>query len=469
MSYKIFVHSMPASGHVNPISGVVERLVQEYKVHVCWYSTQAFKTIIENTGAEFRELNGWTEDPKYIPNFHPNKRSFPLSVLLSLLIEFTESNLQKLTEDIETEKPDLILSDSMALHFKWAWRLFLKRQKERQVKHKKSDDAANEHTPQVIFFETSFAQQPNVFPNKQEEEILLNLSASEKFLNLFRIVYAVVLYRIKTLQYGLEYKFPIADIFSTDPSALKLVATFPEFQPRSHLLSKNTKFIGCCIDDRIRPKIENPFLDEILAKFPERNPNAKPSGSEKLIYISMGTVFNKNVPLYTKFIQAISAIEPTGTNKFKLSDLTFIISCGNSYPELKKLEENKKLPIPPNVLLLPKAPQLDILKRASLFVTHCGMNSTNESIYYAVPMINVPLSADQPLVAHRVANELGLGVYVDFVNMKVETFKNALLQVLNDDSYHERIYRFSQLSRQSNGKITSADKIIEHLKTVKTN
>jgi MGT family glycosyltransferase len=469
MSFKIFVHSLPASGHVNPMSGVVERLVKEYKAKVYWYSTEQFKTIIENTGAEFRELNGWTDDPKSMPNLPPNKRSFPLLTFLNLLLRVAEANLQNLTDDIEQDKPDLILSDSMALHFKWAWRLYIKRQKERQVKHKKNDDETSEHIPQVVFLETSFAQQANVFPNKQEEEIMFSLSASEKFLNFFRITYAVILYRIKTLQYGLEYKFPINDIFNVDPLALRLVTTFPEFQPRSHLLGKNTKFIGCCIDDKIRPKIENSILDEILAKFPECNPNTKPSSSEKLIYISMGTIFNKNVPLYTKFIRAISAIEPTATNKFKLNDLTFVISCGNSYSELKEYEENGKLNVPPNVLLLPKVPQLEILKRASLFVTHCGMNSTNESIYYAVPMVNVPLSADQPLVAHRAANELGFGVYVDFINMKEETFKNALLQVLNDDSYHERIYRFSQLSRQSNGKITSANYIIEHLKKGKIN
>jgi UDP:flavonoid glycosyltransferase YjiC (YdhE family) len=34
-------------------------------------------------------------------------------------------------------------------------------------------------------------------------------------------------------------------------------------------------------------------------------------------------------------------------------------------------------------------PQLEILERCSLFITHCGMNSINESVYYGCPMVNI--------------------------------------------------------------------------------
>lgn len=452
MTYKIFVHSLPGNGHVNPIACLCERLTKEYKAQVYWYGTPTYREIIENSGAVFRELV--EKDKDFMrPNLPPNKRIFPISKFIDILLRFIESNINQIADDIENEKPDLILADSMSIHFKWAWRLFEKRLKTSI----QSNDLSFEK-PKVIFFETSFAQQENNF-----QVMFGNFPLSEKILIVFRLIYASIKYRIKTLQYGLEYIFPFKDIFSTNPQMIKLVSTFPEFQPKSHLLGKNVKFIGPCIDDKIRPRAENSSLSAILEKFKERNPNFKQDGSEKLIYISMGTVFSNNLPLYIKFIEAIKLIEHSSTNKFKLSDLSFVISTGSTYNDLKSLQDSNELTIPPNVLLLPSVPQLDILKRASLFVTHCGMNSANEAVYYAVPMVAIPISADQPFVAHRVANELGFGVLLDYIEMTPDICKNAILEVLNDDSYHERIYRYSHLSRLSNGKIVGADFIINYL------
>jgi UDP:flavonoid glycosyltransferase YjiC (YdhE family) len=68
----------------------------------------------------------------------------------------------------------------------------------------------------------------------------------------------------------------------------------------------------------------------------------------------------------------------------------------------KKIKE-ESFRVHENTLLLPFAPQVDILKRASLFITHAGMNSVSESIQYGVPLICVPQYGDQPLVAYRVS------------------------------------------------------------------
>jgi UDP:flavonoid glycosyltransferase YjiC (YdhE family) len=63
----------------------------------------------------------------------------------------------------------------------------------------------------------------------------------------------------------------------------------------------------------------------------------------------------------------------------------------------------------PDTIVVKDAPQLEVLKRASLMITHGGLNSIKECIFNGVPMIVFPLTKDQPGNAARVVyNGLGL-------------------------------------------------------------
>jgi UDP:flavonoid glycosyltransferase YjiC (YdhE family) len=112
---------------------------------------------------------------------------------------------------------------------------------------------------------------------------------------------------------------------------------------------------------------------------------------------------------------------------------------------------------------LPKSPQIEILKRASLFLTHNGMNSTSESIHYGVPMICLPQGkmSDQPLVAERIADELGCGIRLDSENLKPNELVSAIRKVLDDKSYLERTLRLAHISQKTNGALNGANYIIE--------
>ena len=65
--------------------------------------------------------------------------------------------------------------------------------------------------------------------------------------------------------------------------------------------------------------------------------------------------------------------------------------------------------IPDNFTVENYIDQIAILQKANVFITQCGMNSVNESLYYGVSMVLFPLHSEERVVVDRVA-ELGAGI-----------------------------------------------------------
>ena len=109
-------------------------------------------------------------------------------------------------------------------------------------------------------------------------------------------------------------------------------------------------------------------------------------------------------------------------------------------------------------------PQIEILKRTSLFITHAGMNSVSEALQYGVPIICLPLSGDQPFVAWRVADELGIGIRLQADDeLSVSKVKNAISEILDNQIYRERAYDFSVISKRYSGPEMATEHLIKFL------
>lgn len=96
-----------------------------------------------------------------------------------------------------------------------------------------------------------------------------------------------------------------------------------------------------------------------------------------------------------------------------------------------------------NVLLVNVAPQLQVLQRASLMITHGGLSSVKECIYYGVPMLVFPLKRDQPGNAARVVYH-GLGVMGNPKRISVEKLRTLVGAVQGSPSIRANIEAMSQ-------------------------
>lgn len=210
----------------------------------------------------------------------------------------------------------------------------------------------------------------------------------------------------------------VLDIIQNDNNTDTIVYTSPEFQPCSKTFSDKYVFVG----PSIRP-VENVIEKKL----------------DKLIYISMGTVINDSVEFYKKCIEAFA------NTKYQV-----IMSVGN----LINIEDLGA--IPDNITISRFVDQIAVLSQADVFLTHCGMNSVNESLYYKVPLVMFPQTSEQDGVATRV-EQLGAGVRLKNINVK--SIRTTIENVLNTKSYYEQASKISQGFRKCTGAKGAADKI----------
>lgn len=165
---------------------------------------------------------------------------------------------------------------------------------------------------------------------------------------------------------------------------------------------------------------------------------------EPLIYASMGTMVNGLANVYRTVLKTV---EP-------LTGVQLVLSVGNNI-DLKQLE-----PFPPNVIVVRKAPQIELLKRSVLCITHAGLNTTLECLAQGVPMVAIPMGYDQPGIAARIAYH-GVGEFVEFDELTVERLSELIQTVRRKASYREKARAFRNLIAKRRGLEVAAD-VIEH-------
>ncbi|WHY86845.1 glycosyltransferase [Neobacillus novalis] len=264
---------------------------------------------------------------------------------------------------------------------------------------------------------TSFAQTKSSFDNMFEQ-------LSKKIPAETNAEYQRLTARVKA-KYGAPIRSPY-EVFC-NPAPLTIVYTTREIQPFGEDFDQTYKFVGPSISSRLTQ--ENFDLTAIKGKNP--------------IYISLGTVFNQAINFYTLCFEALGNTEHT-----------VVMSIGEK-TQFSELGE-----IPKNFIIKKYVPQTEVLKYTKLFITHGGMNSVHEGLYYGVPLIVIPQSADQPVIAGQVAN-IGAGIQLQMESLTAKQLSDVADHVLNQPSFPKAVANIRKSFQKSGGYHQAVDEIFD--------
>ncbi|AJG98469.1 macrolide family glycosyltransferase [Clostridium beijerinckii] len=401
MSKALFVN-MLGHGHVNPTIGIVRELINRGE-DVTYIAGEEFRDKIEKTGAKFIG----------------HKNLFDLSSLItsSLNLETNEKLLNALNtfkEIIEEifkldEKFDYIIYDSSFILGEEVGRVL---------------NIATISSSSIFAINEKIIKSLLDLPISQEFKLKME-GAKPKIKEILSSHNYVDF--VNELQEKYNIKFPSMVDRSGKKGMLNIVYTSKYFQPYSESFDESYKFIGSSVIDR------KESIDFDLSN----------NEDKKVIYISLGTIFNNSIEFYECCFKA-----------FCNMNVKVIMSVG------RKIDISIFKNIPSNFIVRNYVPQLEVLKYANVFITHGGMNSTNEGLYFNIPLILIPQSVDQPFVANRVA-ELGAGIVIEKNRVTPEVLNKCVAEILSDDNFKINSEKIGESLRESGGYKVGVDEIIK--------
>lgn len=332
----------------------------------------------------------------YASSLFDNMQSPPVPMPLRMAEE-SRRVLPQVLESIRAEQPNAILYEAMCL-----WGRMVTQVLQVEAIVLRASYAANEHFG--LLAARSDASRP--FPSALLER--------------FQASYA---------ELSAAYHLPPFDLrqFVAYAEDLNVVFLPRAFQPAGETFDERFVFVG----PSLLPRQDAPaFPWERL-------------GDQPVLYISLGTAFNNRPDFFRLCFQAFGELPSQ-----------VVLSHG------KRLDSAVLGPVPANFLLAPFVPQLEMLQRTSVFVTHGGMNSTMESLYFGVPLVVIPQMMEQEITARRV-EELGLGTALPQENLSAEQLREAVVRVQQDPSIAQHVQAMQQQVRAAGGYQRATDAILD--------
>ncbi len=368
--------NIPATGHVNPALPLVRALVERGD-RVVFFDTPEFQSKVEAIGAEFRAV-----DLSY--DFVPPQNTLAPFTAMGLIMEQAQRVLPDCYAQARAIQPDLILYDSMC---PWG-----------------SHVAQLMGMPAVTFCAILYTGMQNFLAWPRSTALTRAILCHP-----FRVARGLAHYQWRAAQLRQTYRVrsPLFLDFFTNPGAMTLITTSRYFQIGADRFGDAFQFIGPLIAPRA--DAAPPAFDWV--------------GDAPLVYISLGTLFNDRADFFRLCVDA-----------FRDAPYRVLIALGH------RVRPDEVGPLPEHIRAEPYVSQLEVLPRASVFITHAGMNSMSEAAWFGTPMVLAPQGGDQDFIAYRAA-ALGAGVQIDSRRISAQELRAQTERVMSD-------LRFRQASRK---------------------
>jgi MGT family glycosyltransferase len=372
-----FFLSLPSQNVQNTLLPVAE-LMGRQGWNIKFFNTSAFLPR-HSSACEFKSY------PSYSNGFKVENITTGISFFqyAELLLDTATSLMDFLLDEVRDESPDVIIHSQLAIWGKLLAKCF--------------------NIPSVTLFSTAVLDRRIMLPfiRQLNHNIRKDHSTLNNILNFQRKAHS--LYK----KLNLEEAPDVWDAYVN--KGLRNIAFIQEdFQPDRGIFGPDFYFLG-------HTSVENSDPETIKKK-----------GETPLIYISMGTIFNKDFKIYADLLK--------GLKDFKVR---VILSIGN---QIRREEVGV---VPDNVQVVNYADQISILKQSTLFITHGGMSSVQEAVMTRTPMIVLPSIPEQRLNAIKI-QELGLGIQIIPSELNEARLSLAVNSIFNDyPKYQQNIERIA--------------------------
>ncbi|WP_284754458.1 macrolide family glycosyltransferase [Arthrobacter sp. efr-133-R2A-120] len=209
------------------------------------------------------------------------------------------------------------------------------------------------------------------------------------------------------------------------PASLNISFIPREFQPSGETFDARFHFVGPCLGSRGNEEAWQPGVKD-----------------RPLLFISLGTSPLNDRPDFFRM-----CLEGFAGTHWQVA-----MAIG------ERVEESELGDIPENFEVRPFFPQLEVLPHADAFLSHTGMNSTMEALYFGVPLVAFPLQPEQGANARRV-EDLGLGRRLPLEGLSPESIRQTVLEVSGDQAIRGNLEAMSARVRSAGGAPAAADAI----------
>jgi MGT family glycosyltransferase len=383
---KILFISFPVSGHVNP-QFCFNKELSKQNVKLIYYTFN--KYFDKYKDVENMELRKYPDSFRdlYDRLSADSRMHSKLLAMLYVFYAFTESVLPFIMEEVEREKPDLIICDSLAMWGKVATRY---------------------HNIPYCYFFTSFmgdsqtVQKSPAFKMNILKSVLLDFPYLMKMFSIQKDI---------KKQYGMLYDQPMN--MMSHQGKFTMVMTSKEFHPTGSEYPNNVRFVGPA-------HVEN-------CEIPE---------DKDTILISLGTILYSD----THWDACIEAAKDLG---YKVV-VTF---GGNTRNKVNTENLPPNVEIYNN---LSQEEFRNVLKHSAVFISHGGFNSISDSVLYRTPLIICPTTAEQAGNGEFI-EKYGCGMLYNKKRINARELREMIKQVINDEAFKDNVEKYRQSFLNSMG------------------